>query len=242
MTFGFEAIIMFSLKSYSYYPMILRQLPLDDMVLGNLFSQFSITSSVILITVFNLKYYWYFIFAGIYSIIEELFISLGIYSHHWYRTWMTFSGFILLCWIAKKIYKSIPSDIKPVLLYTYVFFSFFNLYLITLSWIFKVSGIIDFNMGILPDSMRSYTLLAVSNMLIITIPCMVIYFSGLKLRWKAIVIVVLYFTVFIEYKMKLLLIKQGWFLIYTTIEIFATYFYVMMLDRLFRGEKHKRFV
>lgn len=36
-------------------------------------------------------------------------------------------------------------------------------------------------------------------------------------------------SVFIEYKMKLLLIKQGWFLIYTTIEIFAAYFYVIML-------------
>jgi len=47
--FSVEAAMMFLLKSYEYYPMILPQLPLDDMVAGNIFSQFSITATVVLL-------------------------------------------------------------------------------------------------------------------------------------------------------------------------------------------------
>jgi hypothetical protein len=236
-TFGFEAVIMFTFKSYNYYPLILPHKPLDDMALGNLFSQFSVTSSVLLFTFFDKKFYWYFMLAGIYSAIEELFIKLGVYSHNWYKTWMTFAGIVILCWVAKRVYKSILTGVRSSLLYTYMFFSFFNLYLITLVWIFKVLGIIDYNLSILRDAMLSYTMLSLSSMLIITIPCMVIYFAKLNWRWKSIIIVALYITFFIEYGMKIIVVKHGWLFIYPTLEIFITYIYVVMLDKLLKSSR-----
>jgi hypothetical protein len=232
MAFCFE-VVMFSTHAYSYCPRIIPQLPLDDMVLGNHFSQFSITSTALLIAVSNGTFPWYFISAGIYCLIEEFFIKLGIYSHNWYQTWMTFVTVVLICWITKKIYESSLKGVRHSMLYIYIFFSFFNLYLITLLFSFKMLGIIDFNTYILRDAMKSYNLLAISNQIIITVPCMILYFTKLRWRWKSIALTALYIIIFIEYKAKLIYIKQGWFLIYATVEVFGAYLYVFMLDKLY---------
>ncbi|MDP4128312.1 MAG: hypothetical protein Q8912_15445, partial [Bacillota bacterium] len=66
-TFSFEATVYLFLKAYDYYPMIFPQSPLNDGLAGNLFSQFSVTASALLISVLNLKYYWFLIFSLIYG-------------------------------------------------------------------------------------------------------------------------------------------------------------------------------
>ena len=116
---SFETMIMIFLKSYSYYPMILKNplYPFDDSLAGNLFSQFSIAATILLVVTLNLKYYWHFIFAGIYGLIEAMFLALGIYSHNWYRTWITIVILSIAFWIAKKMHKLILHGIKPVFYY-----------------------------------------------------------------------------------------------------------------------------
>jgi hypothetical protein len=92
----------------------------------------------------DLKYYWYFIFGGVYGLIEELFITLGIYSHNWYRTWMTVIGFPILIWVAKKMYLKILKGIKPVTYYGYIYMGLFALYVVTLLWGLDVAGLMRF--------------------------------------------------------------------------------------------------
>jgi len=89
MTFFFEMIILSLLRAYTYYPMLIPDSPPDDSIAGNLFSQFSVSASALLLAVFHLKYYWYIVFALIYGSIEELFLALGLYKQNWYHTWMT---------------------------------------------------------------------------------------------------------------------------------------------------------
>jgi hypothetical protein len=107
MAFSIEVTIFCFLKAYNYYPMVFPQSPINDGLAGNLFSQFSITATSLLIAVFNLNDYYFFIFGGIYGIIEELFLKLGIYSHNWYQTWITVLGLILIFWMTKKCTKTI---------------------------------------------------------------------------------------------------------------------------------------
>lgn len=85
----FKTIILIVFKAYNYYPMIIHTSPFDDVLAGNLFSQFSVAATALLVAAFNLEYYWIIILSGLYGLIEELFLALGIYSHNWYQTWMT---------------------------------------------------------------------------------------------------------------------------------------------------------
>ncbi len=62
MTYSFEVTIFGFLKSYDYYPMIFHQISrLDDGLAGNIFSQFSVSATALIISFLNLKYYWYLI-------------------------------------------------------------------------------------------------------------------------------------------------------------------------------------
>jgi hypothetical protein len=121
----FETTIFIFFKAYSYYPMILKNppMPIDDMLMGNLFSQTSVAATALLTATLNLKNYWYVIFALMYGVTEELFLALGIYSHNWYQTWMTVVCLIIYFWIAKKMYQIISRDIKPWFYYVCMYIS-----------------------------------------------------------------------------------------------------------------------
>lgn len=232
MTFLYEAAIFCFFKAYNYYPMIIPQSPYDDGLVGNLFSQFSVSATALLIAVLNLKKYWIFIFAVVYVVIEESFLKLGIYSHNWYQTWMTFPSLILLFWVARKLYHKFYQGLNPVLRYIYIFFGLFTLHVPTIKWAFKLSGVLSLNMKILPDEFSSYALLILSNLLLISITCVIIYFSKFKWWWKSVLFLTLYFTLYISCKVNLIHIKEGWFLIFSTIDIFGMYLYIYILDKL----------
>lgn len=142
-------------------------------------------------------------------------------------------GIVFLCWLTKRIYRSSLMPLGRILRYIYVYFGSFMLHIITLIWLFKISGIISFNLKILPDAMSSYASLSLLNTTIISITCIFIYFSKLRRGWKWIIFVALYASLYTEYKINLISIKEGWFLTYTTIAIFGTYLYVFMLDKLY---------
>jgi hypothetical protein len=233
--FGFETIIFCFLKAYNYYPMIIQTSGFDDGLAGNIFSQLSVSITALLIAILNLKYYWYFLFSGIYCVIEELFLALGIYKHHWYRTWMTFVSLILLFWIVKKIYVQALKSIGNVLRYTYIFFGLFTLHTPLITWgSFKLTGYQTFNPNIFPDHVLSYMTLFVINFILLSNTIMIIYFLKLKWRWKMTVIFALYIAYYITYKLNYIYVKDGWFLIFTTAEIFGAYLFVFILDRLYK--------
>lgn len=110
LAFLLEAILVIGLNAYAYHPKIVSDLFLDT-VFGNYFSQISISSTGLLIAVYNLSYIWYCIFALIYFLIEELFLKLGIYEHFTYKSIYTFFGFIPFFWIINKWYE-IAKDVR----------------------------------------------------------------------------------------------------------------------------------
>lgn len=201
MTFSIELIVFCFLKAYDYYPMIFPQSPIDDGLAGSLFSQVSITATAILIAVLNLKYYWFYIFAGIYGIIEELFLKLGIYSHHWYQTWMTILGFVILFGVVKKMSKSISIYTGHTWRYILMLFGLYPLHMVIIWWPMLLSGIVGINLKILPDAMMSYTLISFLNLFVLSIICMIIYFSISKGWLKSIVILFLYITIYFKYNL-----------------------------------------
>lgn len=233
LTFCFEMVVLSLLKAYEYHPMLIPQSPPDDSIAGNLFSQFSVSATALLIAVYNLKYYWYFFFAAVYGIIEELFIKLGIYEHNWYRTWMTFFGLLLLFWVAKKIYAGSLKHIGRFLRYLYIFLGLITLHEHTIVWVLRLTGIRKLSGNFLPDKEDSLTVLAGIYMLIVGISIITVYFSKIKWFWKGFIILLLYLGHYIATRFNLIIYKEGWFLVASSISIWSMYFYTFILDKLY---------
>lgn len=235
----FETTIFIFLKAYAYYPMILKNppMPIDDMLMGNLFSQMSVAATALLLAVRNLRYYWYVIFALMYGVIEEAFLALGIFSHNWYQTWMTVVCLLVYFCIAKIMYRIILREIKPLVYYLYIYLGLFLPNSATLTHALIIMRFQDFNTTILSDPVNSRFLLFWIHFHALFIPIMLIYFSRCKLIWKSLVILMLYAIYYISYKLNLIWIKEGWFIPVSTANIGEMYLSMYILDRLYGKTK-----
>ncbi len=233
-TFTFEATVLF-FKAYDYFPLIMPKFPIYDSMAGNLFSQFSVVSTALLIAVLNLKYYWFFVFSMIYGIIEELFLKYGLYKHYdWYKTWMTMLGLLILFGFTKRIYQNKYLFRLPILRYFFMFHGLFTLHMPTAWWIQMLSGIITLNIKILPYAMSSFVLICIGNLFLIANTSMFIYYSALKWCWKSLIILILYCILYFAHKLDLIYIhKAGWFLIFASIDIWGMFLCIFILDKLF---------
>ncbi|MGC7870201.1 hypothetical protein ACPUYX_01570 [Desulfosporosinus sp. SYSU MS00001] len=240
----FETILLFFLKAYVYYPMILKNppRPFDDVLAGNLFSQSSVGASALLVVVLNLKSYWFIIFGLIYGLIEELFLRLGIYRHNWYETWMTVMGIPLFFWVVKKMYIKAMQGIGPVFYYGYIFFALYTCNVITLVWgLFMLFRLQDFNTSLISDPEVSRLYGVLGHFFLLSGSVMLIYFLRLKWIWKTLVLIVLYIIYYIGYKLNIILIREGWFVLVSTIAICWTYLSVLIIDNFYSGipdDKH----
>ncbi|HZK54790.1 MAG TPA: hypothetical protein VFC84_11430 [Desulfosporosinus sp.] len=233
-----ETMILILFGAYNYYPMIILTSPYDDVLAGNLFSQSSVAATALVIAVFNLNYYWVFILSGIYGLIEELFMTLGIYSHNWYRTWMTVVGMIIFFSLVKRDYSKSISGIKPLKYYLYIFMALFPLDAIPILWGFILSGYQNYTRNFIPDSVRSPYVSAVLYYILVAIVIILIYFRKLKWRWKSIVILSIYGINYLAYKVHLLyFFNTEWYIIFSTVSIFSMYLSVAFLNFLFKNYK-----
>lgn len=232
MTFCIEATICCFLKAYNYYPMIFPNSPMDDALVGNLFSQYCLAATAMLIATYDLKYYWFFLFAGVYGIIEELFLWLGIYTHNWYRTWMSLLGFPILFWIAKKMYVNRLMYNSRLWKYFFMLFGLFALHMPAIFFAMKVSGIFTPKMQLFRDALHSYAFISLLNLSVLSFACMFIYFSKLKGWWKALLTAALYGLLYLAVSVGLLQVKDGWFLLFASIDIGGMYLCIFILDKL----------
>ena len=155
-----ESILVISFRSYTYYPEIVDDL-FQDAVLGNVFSQVSISSTSAFAIVFGLSYKWYFIFAVVYFLIEELFIKLGIYQHFWYKSIYTGIGFIPLFWFIKMWHNKLISSPKYFIHYITIFLGTFAAASNTIIMPMKLLGIQVFKVNFYGEISKNHTTTAV---------------------------------------------------------------------------------
>ncbi|EHQ87272.1 hypothetical protein [Desulfosporosinus youngiae] len=236
-TLNFETIILIFLEGYTYYPKLLQNPPIQfhDVLAGNLFSQFSVSATIVLATVLNLRYYWYFILAGIYGLIETLFLALGIYSHNWYQTWMTVVLLTLSFWLAKIIYLKIIKGVKPIYYYGYIYLGLFPLDNITLNWGLMLTRHIDYSTTLFSDPIHSRFFIVWFLFNLLAFSCIVIHFLRLNKIYKFLMIAMLYFVYYIGYRLNLIWIKEGWFLLLSTASILWMYLSVVIMDQLYKS-------
>ena len=234
MVFSFEAIICCFLKAYNYYPMLIKWSQFHDTIAGNLFSQFSVAATALLIPVFRLSFLWCLIIGLLYGIIEEFFLHLDIFKHNWWSTGYTIVGIVLLCSIVRRVYHESRNFITPFTRYIYTFFGIYSLQMPIVVWAFRLTGIQNFNEHILADPGSSYALLALIHLVILSNLIMSTYFAKLNWKWHLPIIISVYAGYYFLAKFDLIIIKQGWFWGFSSISIFSMYFFVFILDYLYR--------
>lgn len=232
LAFSFEMMVLTFFKAYSYMPMLIPQSPPDDSIAGNLFSQFSVSATAVLIARFRLRYYWYFIFSVAYGLIEELFLYLDIYKHNWYQTWMTVALLPILFWIAQRAHDSCLKPIWRQLRFVYIFLGLVTLHIHSISWPLNLAGIREYGQ-LLHDRNRSIIVLSLLYTLILGSAIMYIHFSRINWMRKLSIILVLYVGVRIAEHYQIILIKNHWFLFTSSIAIWGMYLYTYVLDQLY---------
>ena len=168
LTFLLEAVLAIALKAYIYHPKIVSDSFLDS-VFGNYFSQISISSTSVLITIFNLSSLWYFVFALIYYLIEELFIKLGIYEHFWYKSIYTSIGLIPLFWFIKNWYRKRKDSVSYFVNYVSLFLSVFALNSVTIILSQRLLGIQIFKGNFFTEMSKDHTTGIVYQLILINI-------------------------------------------------------------------------
>ncbi len=232
LAFAIELSVFASFNAYQYFPKIIPSSPYDDSVAANLFSQFSIAATALLIAVYNLKYYWYIIFAGAYGLIEELFIKLGIYKHNWYRTWMTIVGLLILFWMVKKIYTGSIKQISRIWRYIYIFLGLITLHA-HLLWIFRLSKIFAFGENFYAVEGSKITPIASIYHLVVGGTIIALYFLKISWWWKATIALLLLAAHYFGYYFHLMIFKPGWLIPVSVFSILSIYLFIYFLDKLF---------
>jgi len=103
-----------------------------------------------------------------------------------------------------------------------------------------VSGHLAFSTTVLSDPINSRYFLCLA---IFSIPSaivmMLIYYLRLQWAWKALAIIMLYLFYYSGWKLNLILIKEGWFLLVSTTTMIWMYLSVLIMDRLYDGDENR---
>ncbi len=125
LAFMFEYFIKIVFESYVYYPKLLENRYYDDILGANASQGFAVPCVAFLVAVYRLSLWWIFLLTGIFAGIEEFFLSIGIYDHHWWRTWYTSAILIPIFWIFRKWLTLLKGkDVKWIRFVTLILASF----------------------------------------------------------------------------------------------------------------------
>jgi hypothetical protein len=227
-----ELGLLTSTNAYRYFPKLVKD-PFLDSAFATYFSQVSLTSTAVLVTVFKLRYPWYFIFAVLYYLIEVLFLRLGIYQHHWYQSWFTFAGCIPFFWLVRKWYDKMLDKPNSFLYFSTVFLGAYSVYSFMPALPFYVFRIYSINFHVFSEYYRNQAIALMLYLSIIFALMVLLYIWKTNLIWKVVIFACLFGAQYLMVKIGIMYIKDGWFFIVTTITLLGSYFSVLLIDNLF---------
>lgn len=232
-----EAILVIPSNSYAYYPK-LSDNSFMDTILGNVFSQVSISTTFALIAAYDLSYKWYFIFAIIYYFIEELFLKLGIYQHFWYKSVYTLIGFIALFWFLRMWYVKLISSSKYFIHYITLFLSTFAAITHTIIMPLRLLRIQIFTVNFYGEFAENHTTTGIIYAFFLINILILLYLSKINFSYKAMILVILFFVQYTLYKFGFIDIKRGWLYPVILLDLSGTYLWIAVLNRFLKEKPH----
>lgn len=250
----FEIIFMSINKSYTYDPKILPEswnhfkvphptyYTHNESIIGNYFSQLSVSATAVLLAARELKVRWYVISILAYCLIEEWFLYLGIYKHNWYQTWMTCAGLAILFFVTKAMYANIRKGSGRILHFTYLLFGVFGIHpLISPGWFMYLLGVQTFATSWFGGDYAANSGFFYAFLAMIQAPLVIAAYT-LKPKWSWHILVVCFLFVqhYILYKLNINTFQYWWgFGVYFTTWTLGLYLGTYMLDKLYERSQTK---
>jgi len=220
------------LNAYTYYPMITPGDRFFDTVLGNIFSQVSVSSSAVLVCVMGLSNWWLFGISVVYFFIGILFSGLGLYEYHWYRSVYTIAGFLIFGRVVQYWFRAILNYPSKKIFSTTLFLSVFGLTSNLLNTSLKLLNIRIFRSGLFPlDPSRDHTATALIYGPVLTVISIALY--KWKTHWimKGFIFLLLLMCQYGLVYSGVMIIKQGWLIFVLFLDLIGYYGWTIVMDR-----------
>lgn len=233
----FETFIMIFLNAYEYSPQIIQNPKLDpfnDVLAGNLFSQFGVPSSALLLTVRRKRFYWYVVVSFIYSMVEVLFVYLDIYRHYWWRTWMTFVALLLFFAISKWMYSHLVRGVSSSYFKIYILLGMFPICTILFIWgVLDLFGYMQFTTTLFSNHPRisRYGLYVIFTL--VSYSLVIWGYFRKHWIWKIVSLPLVGILIYFGNRGHLLVFREGYFVPIGISMIIWMYFSVWFLDTLY---------
>jgi hypothetical protein len=100
-----EAVVLFVLNAYAYKPGLYTD-PFAENIIGHIIANSALWSSTaICVMYFQLSYRWIGFISIVFMLIEVVFLKAGVYTHHWWHTYMTGIAAFIFMAAMKKWYS-----------------------------------------------------------------------------------------------------------------------------------------
>jgi hypothetical protein len=233
LTYWIEVSLVLIFEAYAYHPMLVGDVFFDS-VLGNVFSQVSVSSSAVLICVLGLSNKWVLGFAAAYFLIDLLFSSLGIYVHYWYRSVYTLAGFLIYALAVRYWYNKIFDSPTNRIFYPTLYFASYAVTGNIFGTAYKLFGVRIFQSEFFADPSRNHTATSLIYGPLLVIVCIALYKWNARRLLKGFVFALLLVCQYGLVMSGVMVIKPGWWPFILPLDLAGYFGFTAFMDTSLR--------
>ncbi len=211
-----EIVILFVLDAYQYKPKVFSD-PIAEDIFGHLVCNGCYWGGFSLLTAtFSLRYYWILLISTFFVLTEIIFIKMDLYTHHWWKLYMTGVGSFIFLLVAKKWFSQLQKKTNKVLRY-FTFYCISWLLLAGPSIVLLLLGKQHYNIGEIKNTYLNHIAFAVPYNLGMSFVCIFFINFLKKPYWNIVPFFVALIGDILLSQTNILLFQDGWNLFYLTL-------------------------
>lgn len=237
-TYLLEYITLVLLEGYVYYPRILKEQYLDN-VLGAVVSDaFTIPMIATFIAGFEVNLKKIILISSVITIIEVIFVRVNIYQHMWWTYYYTFLGAVIFYYVSRKWYSILHGRINKAVRFLTLYFSSLFIQTSTVFLLASIFKLYFYNVNWFNNPFRSHIAFATLYIMLISLVFTAIVVLHLKWYWACPGILLATLTDFILLNMKILEMSDKWSLISSMIFRIIIFILVFLFNKYLLAEKN----
>lgn len=208
-----EVIILFLLDAYSYKPGVFTD-PWAEDILGHVLPNIGLWgTTAVMAGAFSLRSPWILLVSIAYMAIETIFIKLGIYEHHWWRTYLTGIAVLVFLTFIKIWYKWLTKRRNRFIRYITFFCIAWDIIHIPV-FLLLLFEKMRFSIGWFANAYRDSTMFSVVYNQFIAVVFVLFVCVLDKWFWKLTPVILFSLSDTILVKLNILTFKGGWNIFY----------------------------
>ncbi|MFY4776831.1 hypothetical protein [Metabacillus sp. RGM 3146] len=157
LSYMFELVVLVIFKGYQYKPGFFQD-PFEDSIFGSIFSQgISVPLAAAIAAIYKVKLPGILFISFMLASVEELFLSIGIYEHYWWKSFYTMILLPMLFYLSKCWHLLLQRNSRL----TFAITLYFGISTLSISATWLATAIhpfFQFHLGIFQEQNRDHTL------------------------------------------------------------------------------------